>query len=114
MRKLLVLFVFILAGCANLAENLSDAAATSESIAQVTLQECGNTTPGGPCQPGALIDTETKEQIATELRRANDYLDNANALLREGERSQAQSLLVRVENMLVVLAGILENEGVEL
>ncbi len=114
MRKLFVLFAFILAGCGSLAENLADAAATSESLAQVTLQECGNTSPGGPCQPDALLDTATKERIATELRRANDYLDNANALLREGERSQAASLLDRVEGMLIALAEILAEEGVEL
>ena len=114
MRKLFILFVFMLAGCGSLAENLADAAATSESIAQVTLEECGNTSPGGPCQPDALIDTETKEQIAAELRRINDWLDNANALLREGERSQASSTLDRVEGMLLVLAEILAEEGVEL
>ncbi len=103
------LLVFLLSGCATRPpiKSTSDAIAVSaadiKTLAGTVKTLCGNTTPGGPCAPGALIDGEDRDRFKQHLQRANDMISAASVLLEEGHFNEAQGRLALADSILIFL-----------
>ena len=115
MRKLtVILCVLAVAGCGinrpvidSVADAIAVTAADIETAAQTAQRLCGNTVPDGPCRPGALLDTGTKDEIKNQLQDALDYLSDANRALAADEGARASGFLNRAEALLVVVEAVL-------
>lgn len=109
-----VLALAMFSGCASQrpgVDSVSDAivvtAADIETIAQQVRRACGHTTPGGRCVPGALIDTDTKNDLARRLQDALDAVKLANVALINDEAIEADNKLARARTILMLVRGIL-------
>lgn len=108
MRILLTLFLVLVTGCATVerpeVDSLSDAIATKaseiESVATQVHILCGNTEPGGDCLPGAVLDTDTKNDLRDRLQEAQDIIVLANTVLAVNDEVGAQGRLLQVESIL--------------
>lgn len=118
MRKLLIVCLLVLSGCGlnrpgidSIADGIAVSAADIETLAQVTQEMCGNTTPRGDCLPGALVSTETKNEIREQLQQALSYLNDANRALAADETARASDFLTRTETILVVVEAIVRERS---
>lgn len=107
----MLLACLMLSGCGTQRpqiDSLSDAivvtAADVETAAQTVKSLCRNERPGGPCAPGALISTNTKERLKSALQSVLDGLSTANVALAAGDSIDAGDRLARTQALLAVLS----------
>jgi len=103
----LFLTFLMMSGCASQrpeVRNLSDAIAVTsadiETAAQQVRRACGHTVPGGRCVPGALINTDMKNDLAQRLQDALDGVKLADLALDNDEILEADDRLNRARNIL--------------
>ena len=94
--------------------SISDAiavtAADIETSAQLVKNLCLNTVPGGPCAPGAILSTEAKESLKTQLVRMLDLLRAADMALSISDNLEAEDRLAQVQALLMILRAELARE----
>lgn len=102
--------VSLLGGCGTArpqVDSVSDAiivTATDIEIAASQVRElCGNTEPGGPCLPGALISTDTKNRLKDQLQSGLDAVSLANRSLAANNAAEAGTKLDQAEAILRVI-----------
>lgn len=116
-----LLAALMLSGCESLGiarpsvDSPSDAvvvaAANITTVATEVHRACGNEEPGGPCLPGALIDTETKDEMRDRLQEALDALVLANRLLDANDEAGAGDKLEEIGFMLSLIREELASYG---
>jgi hypothetical protein len=114
--RILVLFgVLALAGCSNLNVNdvIGGAYEAQRVIAESIADECGNSTPGGPCVPGSAISTEDKAIARSSLDLADRYTDAAFELAKAGKAGESLTVLQRASNVLDQLEQFVIQRGIE-
>jgi hypothetical protein len=107
----LILLALLLAGCASVqtpSDALGAAYIAADAVAVATHQLCGNEAPGGSCAAGARISTEAKDLIRDKLVSVNTLLNQARALLLEGEEAAAMDSLTRARFILRTAESLLQ------
>lgn len=104
-----------LSGCAGINANdvVGAAYAAQNTVTQSILDECQNSTPGGPCVAGSAISTEDKAEAKAILDLADRYTDDAWALVQAGDSGKGLTLLERATSLLDRIEDLLIERGVE-
>ena len=98
--------IVLLAACSGLNTYVGGGALTVKSAAELITQECGNTTPNGPCLPTSRISTAEKQDLKVRLQAAINLLEVANdtnltAQERRTRLEQSQAILDAIEQILI-------------
>ena len=111
----LLLSISMLSGCVtqrpkvdSVADAIVVTSADIESIAQTVKNLCRNTVPDGPCAPGAVISTRTKDRFKDRLQDAQDTVVASNRLLAAGKSVEAGDRLSRAEAVIMAIQAELE------
>lgn len=106
----IVLACSMLAGCGiqrpqihSISDAIAVMAADIETSAQLVKNLCLNTAPGGPCAPGAILSTETKESLKAQLVRMLELLRAADMALSLNDNLKAEDRLAQVQALLMIL-----------
>lgn len=81
----------------SLEDVIATTAATIESTAQQVRELCGNSVPDGACRAGALIDTDTKNDLKATLQESVDALKLSTLALSNDQRFEASDHLARAD-----------------
>ena len=108
-------FVLFLSACVtprpkidSVADAIVVTSADIESTAQTVQKLCGNTVPDGPCAPGAVISTRTKDRFKERLQDAQDTVVASNRLLAAGKSVEAGDRLSQAEIVIMAIQSELE------
>ena len=115
MKYALLLSLLLLTACTTQPQSVSDAIGAGylsiDAAAQTVSNLCRQTEVNGPCEEGALLTTEQKDDARAALLKATTALDEARVMYTIGDVTNAEDRIAAARAYIRQAETLVQNNG---